>query len=120
MISTLKTRTFLMVAAVLLLATAATPAAAITQIFEVQVNAGENDAEEDSAGVVNLTDATLDLGGLYRKVGLRFANITLLKNAPITRAYIEFSYRRPGLGQHHVQHRGGGPGQPGGLHDRDF
>ena len=91
MISTLKTRTFLMVAAVLLLATAATPAAAITQIFEVQVNAGENDAEEDSAGVANLTEATLDLGGLYRKVGLRFANITLVKNAPITRAYIEFT-----------------------------
>ena len=91
MISTLKTRTLLMVAAVLLLATAATPAAAITQIFEVQVNAGENDAEEDSAGAVVPGDATLELGGLYRKVGLRFANITLAKNAPITRAYIEFT-----------------------------
>ena len=91
MISTLKTRTLLMTAAVLLLATAATPAAAITQIFEVQVNAGENDAEEDSAGAVVLGDATLELGGLYRKVGLRFANITLAKNAPITRAYIEFT-----------------------------
>jgi hypothetical protein len=91
MISTLKTRTFLMVAAVLLLATAATPAAAITQIFEVQVNAGENDAEEDSAGAVVIGDATLEIGGLYRKVGLRFANITLAKNAPITRAYIEFT-----------------------------
>src|SRR5512137_76153 len=92
MLSTLKTRTLLMVAAVLLLATAATPAAAITQIFETRVTGGDNnDAEEDSLGAVNLGDAVLELGGLYRKTGLRFTNITIPKDAPITRAYIEFT-----------------------------
>ena len=80
---------FLAVTSMLVFAPA--PVSAVTQIFEVQVSASESDAEEDSAGAVNLTDATLDLGGLYRKVALRFANITLQKNAPITRAYIEFT-----------------------------
>jgi hypothetical protein len=80
-----------LLAAAALLLTAPAPASAVTQIFEVTLTGSENDAEEDSAGVVNLTEATLDLGGLYRKVGLRFANITLVKNAPITRAYIEFA-----------------------------
>jgi type IV pilus assembly protein PilY1 len=80
---------FLAVATGLLFAPA--PVLAVTQTFEIQVSASESDAEEDSLGAVNLTDTTLDLGGLYRKVGLRFANITLQKNAPITRAYIEFS-----------------------------
>ena len=80
---------FLAVATGLLFAPA--PVSAVTQTFEIQVSASESDAEEDSLGAVNLTDTTLDLGGLYRKVGLRFANITLQKNAPITRAYIEFS-----------------------------
>ena len=94
MISMLNTRTLIMVAAVLLLAIAATPAAAITQIFEIQINASENDAEENAFGVVSLTSTDLDMGGLYSKVGLRFANITLAKNAPITRAYIEFTTDR--------------------------
>lgn len=80
---------FLAVATVLVFAPA--PVSAVTQTFEIQVSASENDAEEDSLGAVNLTDTTLDLGGLYRKVGWRFANITLQKNAPITRAYIEFT-----------------------------
>jgi type IV pilus assembly protein PilY1 len=64
---------------------------AVTQIFEVQVNASANDAEEHGDGDVTLTSTDLDLGGLYRKVGLRFANVTIQKNAPITRAYIEFT-----------------------------
>ena len=80
---------FLAVATGLLFAPA--PVSAVTQTFEIQVSASESDAEEDSLGAVNLTDTTLDLGGLYRKVGVRFANVTLQKNAPITRAYIEFS-----------------------------
>ncbi len=85
----IKVAFFLAVATGLLFAPA--PVSAVTQTFEIQVGASESDAEEDSLGAVNLTDTTLDLGGLYRKVGLRFANVTLQKNAPITRAYIEFS-----------------------------
>ena len=109
---------FLAVATGLLFAPA--PVLAVTQTFEIQVSASESDAEEDSLGAVNLTDTTLDLGGLYRKVGLRFANITLQKNAPITRAYIEFSTAGQDSANTTFCHRGGGPGQPGGLHDRDF
>jgi len=85
----MKVAFFLAVTTMLVFAPA--PVTAVTQIFEVQVNASENDAEESGFGVVTLTSADLDLGGLYRKVGLRFANVTIQKNAPITRAYIEFA-----------------------------
>jgi len=81
----------LFLAATSMLVFAPAPASAVTQIFEVQVNASENDAEEHGDGDVTLTSTDLDLGGLYRKVGLRFANVTIQKNAPITRAYIEFT-----------------------------
>ena len=64
---------------------------AATEVLEVRVAASDSDAEESGIGVVTLTDATLDLGGLYRLTGLRFANLTIPKGAPITRAYIEFA-----------------------------
>jgi hypothetical protein len=64
---------------------------AATEALEVRVAASDSDAEEGGLGVVTLTDATLDLGGLYRLTGLRFANLTIPKGAPITRAYIEFA-----------------------------
>ena len=66
-------------------------AQAITSITDVRVSAGSHDAEESSLGVVLLTDTVLDLGGVNRLVGLRFANVQVPKNAPITRAYIEFT-----------------------------
>jgi hypothetical protein len=91
MMSTLKNFVLQFVLAAMLLAIAANPAAAITQIFETRLTGSDNDAEEDSLGAVNLTDSVLDLGGLYRKTGLRFANVTIVKNAPITRAYVEFT-----------------------------
>jgi hypothetical protein len=65
--------------------------AAVTQICEVRVGSSDSDAGESSLGAVSLTAATLELGGPYRRVGLRFPNITIPRNATITQAYIEFT-----------------------------
>jgi hypothetical protein len=82
----------ILIAAVAALAVQVPDAAqAITSITDVRVSAGSHDAEESSLGVVSLTDTVLDLGGVNRLVGLRFANVQVPKNAPITRAYIEFT-----------------------------
>jgi len=67
------------------------PAAATTEILEMRLSGSENDAEESSLGAILLNGVTLDIGGGYRKIGMRFTNITIPKNAPITRAYIEFT-----------------------------
>jgi hypothetical protein len=92
MTSTLKNQPLLWLAAVIVVLAAAAPAAAVTQTFETRVTGGDNnDAEENSLGVMNLGDAVLDLGGLYRKTGLRFTSVAIPKDAPITRAYIEFT-----------------------------
>jgi len=77
--------------ALALVVAAPTQVSAATEGLEVRVAASDSDAEESGMGVVTLTDATLDLGGLYRLTGLRFANLTIPKGAPITRAYIEFA-----------------------------
>ncbi|MCU0560540.1 MAG: PilC/PilY family type IV pilus protein [Desulfobacterales bacterium] len=82
-------------AAVLLIAAAwlsvPVPAGAVDQVFEVRLSGSANDAEENHLGTVALGETVLDLGGLYRRVGLRFANITIPRDAVITRAYIEFT-----------------------------
>jgi hypothetical protein len=79
-----------MLAAGILLA-GALPVNAATQVLDVRVSGSENDAEEGSLGAVLVNGVTLDMGGLFRKIGMRFTNITIPKNAPITRAYIEFT-----------------------------
>lgn len=67
------------------------PVQAVEKTVEVRVSGSANDAEEDALGVVTLNDTTLEIGGSYRKLGLRFTNIQIPRNAGITRAYIEFT-----------------------------
>ncbi|MEJ5357745.1 MAG: PilC/PilY family type IV pilus protein [Desulfobacterales bacterium] len=64
---------------------------AVEKTLDVRVSGSANDAEEDPFGIVKLTDTTLDIGGSYRKLGLRFTNIQVPRNAGIIRAYIEFT-----------------------------
>ncbi len=66
-------------------------AAAVNLTLDLQVNASENDAEENVVGGVSLTSTDLDLGGSHGKVGLRFTNVNIPRNAAVTRAYIEFT-----------------------------
>jgi hypothetical protein len=67
------------------------PADAVERVFEVRLSGSANDAEEGPLGTVALNEPVLDLGGLYRRVGLRFTGISIPQNAGITRAYIEFT-----------------------------
>ncbi len=61
-------------------------------IYNVQVAAGADDAEERATGSVNLasTDLELVLDRDLQKVGLRFLNIPVPQGATITNAYIQF------------------------------
>jgi hypothetical protein len=70
-------------------------AAAVNAVVDVQVAGSESDASETSSGVVTLAGSSLDLGGSHRKVGLRFTNVNIPRNAAITRAYIEFTAAAP-------------------------
>ncbi len=67
------------------------PAAAVSNIFETRIADAGQDAEESDTGVVAINESVLDLGGSYRRVGLRFTNVQVPRYAPITRAYIEFT-----------------------------
>jgi hypothetical protein len=67
------------------------PAAAVNLAVDVAVVGSENDATESGSGVVTPAGGTLELGGSYKKVGLRFASVNIPRNASITRAYIEFT-----------------------------
>jgi len=64
---------------------------AAERAVEVRLAGSANDAEENALGVVTLNGATLEIGGSYRKLGLRFTNIQIPRNAGISRAYIEFT-----------------------------
>ncbi|MEH6650223.1 MAG: PilC/PilY family type IV pilus protein [Motiliproteus sp.] len=70
------------------------PAAAIVQI-ETQVAADSDDAEESSGGSINLGSTDLELtveGGTNdQKIGLRFADVNIPKDAVINDAWIEFT-----------------------------
>ncbi|MGD9044554.1 MAG: PilC/PilY family type IV pilus protein, partial [Desulfobacterales bacterium] len=63
------------------------------EIETAYVSAGEDDAEETSAGSINLTSSDLELirTGDQTHVGMRFADINIPQGADITSAYIEFS-----------------------------
>jgi hypothetical protein len=69
------------------------PAAGWAQVLslDLRITGSSDDAEEDGLGVVTPGDATLDLGGVGRRVGMRFPNITIPRYAAITKAYIEFT-----------------------------
>jgi hypothetical protein len=66
-------------------------AAALSEILETRIAAVGDDAEEGTDGTVTLNESVIDMGIPGRRLGLRFRNVNLPKNAPITRAYIEFT-----------------------------
>ena len=57
-----------------------------------QVAASSDDAEESSSGSVNLSSGDLELihDGSDQVVGMRWTNVTVPKNAIISRAYVQF------------------------------
>jgi hypothetical protein len=65
------------------------------QILERRVAGGSDDAEERiSNGAVNLGSSDLELvtdGGTVQMVGLRFAGVTIPRNATILRAWVQFT-----------------------------
>jgi len=63
------------------------------EIETAYVSAGQDDAEETSAGSINLTSSDLELirTGDQTHVGMRFAGIDIPRGADIISAYIEFS-----------------------------
>ncbi|MGD9240220.1 MAG: hypothetical protein PVG69_09360, partial [Desulfobacterales bacterium] len=63
------------------------------EIETAYVSADEDDAEETSAGSINLTSSDLELirTGDQTHVGMRFADIDIPRGADIISAYIEFS-----------------------------
>jgi hypothetical protein len=70
---------------------AADPAFAAPTVVNVKVATSADDAEENHLGAVTLAEPTLDIGGAYRTLGLRFAGINVPRYAKITTAYIEFT-----------------------------
>jgi hypothetical protein len=67
------------------------PAGAVERTFEARISGSANDAKEAPFGIMDLDESVLDLGGLYRRIGLRFTGVDVPKNAGIIRAYIEFT-----------------------------
>lgn len=69
-----------------------TVSAAVTGSVDRRVAASSDDAEESSSGSVNLTSPDLELihDGSDQTVGMRWTNVTVPKNAVITRAYLQF------------------------------
>lgn len=61
---------------------------ASSQMFERRLSGGSNDAEQATSGGVTLNSSDLDLGAM--RVGLRFTNILIPRNATITAAYVQF------------------------------
>jgi hypothetical protein len=59
-----------------------------SQILEVRVASGSDDAEETSSGGMELTSSDLDMGD--RTVGLRFTGISVPPAATILNAYVQF------------------------------
>jgi len=84
-------------------ATATSPLVSVTvnaisapTVFTKQIASGNDDVEETSKGVVNLSDGDIEL--VYdtkttgsQIVGLRFNGITIPQGATITKAYIQFT-----------------------------
>jgi hypothetical protein len=63
-------------------------------IIERAVAAGTDDAEELTDGFMNLTSTDLELvndGTNNQRVGMRFVNLSIPRNATITRAYVQFT-----------------------------
>ena len=61
--------------------------------FEKQVNASTDDAEEQGAGSMYLNSSDIELvfdGSTDQLIGLRFTTVTILKDATIVNAYIQF------------------------------
>lgn len=61
--------------------------------LNIRVAAGSDDAEEDTAGVVDLTSSDLELvfDGSDQIIGLRFNNVAIDADAQIEEAYIQFT-----------------------------
>jgi Tfp pilus tip-associated adhesin PilY1 len=66
---------------------------ACAETVEVWVAAGEDDAEEDSSGSMDLTSSDLELirESSNQQVGMRFRNISIEQGAIINSAYIRFA-----------------------------
>lgn len=63
-------------------------------VFEVQLSASNDDAEEYPSGKVNLNSTDLDMtfdGKRTQTIGMHFADIDIPRNAIITSAYIQFT-----------------------------
>ena len=66
----------------------------IQQIFSVQINDGNDDAEERDNGTMSLTSSDLEMvqdGSSVNTVGLRFDSLNIPSNAIVTNAYIQFT-----------------------------
>ncbi len=75
------------------MAIVAHPVVAAIQIIEVQVNSGDDDAEESGTSV-SLTSSDLELTvdkGINQTIGIRFNNVNVPDTATISRAYIQFT-----------------------------
>jgi hypothetical protein len=70
-----------------------TTVAAGSNIIDVRVTRGKDDAEESAAGKMSLNSSNLELvyDGNNQIVGIRFSNINIPKGAVITKAYLQFT-----------------------------
>ncbi|MDH3295532.1 MAG: metallophosphoesterase [Acidimicrobiia bacterium] len=70
-----------------------TPPPGTTTTFEQRVSAGNDDAEESSAGSVSRssTDLELVVDSSVQTVGMRFADVTIPPMATISQAWIQFT-----------------------------
>jgi hypothetical protein len=62
--------------------------------FDAQVASGSDDAEENPAGVIDLTSSDLELvteGSTVQTVGIRFNNIAIENGSSIETAYVQFT-----------------------------
>ena len=61
--------------------------------LDVWVSASSDDAEQDTAGAMDITSSDLELvtESTVQQVGVRFKNITIEQGATITAAYLEFA-----------------------------
>ena len=64
-----------------------------TEEYTIAVNSSNDDAEENSSGAMDLDSSDLELTeeSTEQKIGLRFNDIQLLKDADVASAYIEFT-----------------------------
>ena len=63
-----------------------------TNIAQVKVSAGSDDAEESATGTMSLSSGDLELtwDGSTQKVGMRFPGMAIPKSAAIRKAYVQF------------------------------